>query len=96
MKKLTGLFVSAVFALCVFGNAAAADKTITIGCNSENPPWVYMDNGKMNGFEVDVATEFAKRAGYDIKYKTAPFSSVLTGVQNWRPGTSSPAPSTTR
>ncbi|MCG6928979.1 MAG: ABC transporter substrate-binding protein [Desulfofustis sp.] len=95
MKKLTGLFVSAVLALSVGGvllsNAVAADKTITIGCNSENPPWVYMDNGKMTGFEVDIANEFAKRAGYTIEFKTAPFSSVLTGVQSgqWDIGMSS-------
>lgn len=95
MRKLKSLVVMAVCAVfaggVLFGSAVAADKTITIGCNSENPPWVYMDNGKMTGFEVDIANEFAKRAGYTIKFKTAPFSSVLTGVQSgqWDIGMSS-------
>ena len=97
MKKLFayGLAVIAVTVLLVggifTGSSLAKDKVITIGCNSENPPWVYMDNGKISGFEVDIAAEFAKRGGYTIDYKTAPFSSVLTGVQSgqWDIGMSS-------
>ena len=62
--------------------AAAADKTITVGVNSENPPWIFMQDGKMTGFEADILEEFAKRAGYKVDYKSAPFSTVLTGVQS--------------
>lgn len=61
---------------------AAAAKTITVGVNSENPPWVFAKDGKMTGFEVDLLEEFAKRAGYKIEYKSAPFATVLTGVQS--------------
>ena len=45
----------------------------------------------MKGFEVDIAEEFGKRAGYKIEYKSAPFASVLTGVQSgqWDIGMSS-------
>ena len=56
--------------------------TLTVGVNSENPPWVFADDGTMTGFEVDILEEFAKRAGYEIEYKGAPFSTVLTGVQS--------------
>ena len=72
--------------------AAAADgKTITVGVNSENPPWIFSKDGKMTGFEADLVEEFAKRAGYKIEYKSAPFSTVLTGVQSgqWDIGMSS-------
>jgi polar amino acid transport system substrate-binding protein len=62
--------------------AAAADKTIVVGVNSENPPWIFMEDGKMTGFEADILEEFAKRAGYKVDYKSAPFSTVLTGVQS--------------
>lgn len=61
---------------------AAAAKAITVGVNSENPPWVFAKDGKMTGFEVDLLEEFAKRAGYKIEYKSAPFATVLTGVQS--------------
>ena len=62
--------------------AEGGAETLTVGVNSENPPWVFADDGTMTGFEVDILEEFAKRAGYEIEYKGAPFSTVLTGVQS--------------
>ena len=88
MKK--GLIV--VLALLVIGTlgifidgakeaAAAGGKTIAVGVNSENPTWIFSKDGKMTGFEADLVEEFAKRAGYKLDYKSAPFATVLTGVQ---------------
>jgi polar amino acid transport system substrate-binding protein len=62
--------------------ASGLPATITVGVNSQNPPWVYMDNGTMTGLEVDIMNEFAKREGVKIEYKSAPFATVLTGVQS--------------
>ncbi len=62
--------------------ADAASKVITVGVNSENPPWIFMQDGTMTGFEADIVEEFAKRQGYTIEYKSAPFATVLTGVQS--------------
>lgn len=61
---------------------AAGEKTIVVGVNSENPPWIFAKDGKMTGFEADLLEAFAKRAGYKIEYKSAPFATVLTGVQS--------------
>ena len=61
---------------------AAEMKKITVGVNSENPPWIFMEGGTMTGFEAELVEEFAKRAGYEIEYKSAPFATVLTGVQS--------------
>lgn len=55
---------------------------ITVGVNSENPPWIYMDNGDFAGFEVDILREFGRRKGIEVEFKSAPFSTVLTGVQS--------------
>ena len=82
-------FILVLFLIGVFGffagaggEALAADKTIKVGVNSENPPWIFSKDGKMTGFEADILEEFAKRAGYKIDYKSAPFATVLTGVQS--------------
>ena len=61
---------------------AAGGKTIKVGVNSENPPWIFSKDGKMTGFEADLVEEFAKRADYKLEYKSAPFATVLTGVQS--------------
>ncbi len=71
-----------VFTLGAVEEAAAGGKTIKVGVNSENPPWIFSKDGKMTGFEADLLEEFAKRAGYKIDYKSAPFATVLTGVQS--------------
>ena len=62
--------------------APEASKKITVGVNSENPPWIFMKDGKMTGFEADLVEEFAKRSNMTIEYKSAPFATVLTGVQS--------------
>ena len=89
MKKglVVVLALVAIGTLGIFADggkeAAAADgKTITVGVNSENPPWIFSKDGKMTGFEADIVEEFAKRAGYKLDYKSAPFATVLTGVQS--------------
>lgn len=66
----------------VAGPKDGLPATITVGVNSENPPWVFMEDGTMTGFEADMMQEFAKREGVTIEYKSAPFSTVLTGVQS--------------
>jgi polar amino acid transport system substrate-binding protein len=72
----------AVFAGGGGEKAGGAKKTITVGVNSENPPWIFAEDGKMTGYEADILEEFAKRAGYEVEYKSAPFATVLTGVQS--------------
>jgi polar amino acid transport system substrate-binding protein len=62
--------------------AVETGKKITVGVNSENPPWIFMQDGTMTGFEADIIEEFAKRKGYEVEYKSAPFATVLTGVQS--------------
>lgn len=76
------LLVACAFGVYAGGGAEAKGKTITVGVNSENPPWIFMKDGKMTGMEADILEEFAKRAGYKVEYKSAPFATVLTGVQS--------------
>jgi len=84
-KTLIGvvvLLLTAAFGAFAMGSTDGGGKTITVGVNSENPPWIFMKDGKMTGFEADLLEAFAKRAGYKIDYKSAPFATVLTGVQS--------------
>ena len=36
----------------------------------------------MTGLEVEIMSEFAKREGITVEYKSTPFATVLTGVQS--------------
>jgi glutamine transport system substrate-binding protein len=76
------LLVACAVGVYAGGGTEAKGKTITVGVNSENPPWIFMKDGKMTGMEADILEEYAKRAGYKVEYKSAPFATVLTGVQS--------------
>ena len=44
--------IVAVFTGCTRDDKAA--KKITVGVNSENPPWIFAEDGKMSGYEADI------------------------------------------
>ncbi|MBC7479589.1 MAG: amino acid ABC transporter substrate-binding protein [Pseudorhodobacter sp.] len=65
------------------GLASAAD--LTVGANVGNVPWEFQDDtGAIVGFEVDLATEVAKRLGRDIKIENIPFNGLFSAVQSGR------------
>ena len=46
----------------------AAKKTFTVGFDAEYPPYGFVaDDGSYKGFDLDLAAEFCKRAGYEFK-----------------------------
>ncbi|MFT4003760.1 MAG: ABC transporter substrate-binding protein [Rhizobium sp.] len=58
------------------GNAAAV-----------SPPWSYHpdnDAQKYDGFDVDLAKEFARRLGVGVKFESVAFATLIPGVQSGR------------
>lgn len=46
----------------------AQKKTFTVGFDAEYPPYGFVaDDGSYKGFDLDLALEFCKRAGYEFK-----------------------------
>ena len=46
----------------------AQKKTFTVGFDAEYPPYGFVaDDGSYKGFDLDLASEFCKRAGYEFK-----------------------------
>lgn len=52
-------------------------KTLTIGTSGQYYPWAHMKDGKLQGFEIDVWEEIAKRNNLELKYETAKFSGLV-------------------
>ena len=60
-------------------------QDLTVGANVGNVPWEFQDDsGAIVGFEVDLATEVAKRLGRDIKIENIPFNGLFSAVQSGR------------
>lgn len=74
-RKFALLLVS----FCTFGLYASQDVLI-VGTNAEFPPFAYVEDGKIVGFDIDVVQEVAKRLGSKIQFKDMPFDALIPEV----------------
>lgn len=56
-----------------------ADELL-VGTNAEFPPFCYIENNTIVGFDIDVAKEVSKRLGKTIKIKDMPFDALLPSI----------------
>jgi polar amino acid transport system substrate-binding protein len=62
-----------------------AAETLTIGAYPSNPPWEFInEQGVYEGFEVDVASEVAKRLGMDVKFENLGFQALFAATSSGR------------
>lgn len=81
MKKIILVFslVFTVFSLSAFG----AQKVINIGTEGVYAPFTFVDEtGKLTGYDVEVITEAAKRAGIKINFVPTPWDSMFLGLES--------------
>lgn len=58
----------------------AADKPLIVGTNAEFPPFTYIENKTIVGFDIEIASEVAKRLGKPIQFKDMPFDALIPDV----------------
>ena len=60
------------------------ENTLVMLTSADNPPYGFFNSkdGKMEGFEVDLAQEIAKRMNMTIEIKDTHFSSLISGLHN--------------
>ena len=79
MKKLIALLV----ALMMLGSAAAAmAATVVVAFNPEYPPFEYVDGDEYEGYDVDMITAIAEKAGFEIAFEAMDFDAVIAAVQS--------------
>ncbi len=85
--------VAAIATLGLAGTASAGEtldrvmksKTLTLSSDTEYPPQSFLnDKGEMDGFDVDVAKEIAKRMGVKLKIITPAWEIITAGRWNGR------------
>jgi len=55
--------------------------TLIVGTNAEFPPFSFMENNKIVGFDIDIITQIAERFGKKITIKEMPFDALIPEVQ---------------
>jgi len=92
MKKLLSIILSITMLLSM-GTVAFAEETTTsgarevegiikVGVNAEFPPFEYMENDKMLGFDIELMNYIAARIGYGVEFVNMPFDKLVPAVVN--------------
>ncbi len=53
------------------------NKVLTVGTSASYYPWAFKKDDVVQGFEIDVWNEIAKRNGYTLEFKLAKFSGLV-------------------
>ncbi len=93
MKKLLSIILSITMLLSM-ATVAFADDTfvssgarevegiIKVGVNAEFPPFEYMENDKLLGFDIDLMNYIAARIGYGVEFVDMSFDKLIPAVVN--------------
>ena len=64
------------------GNFDAKKGVIRLGTTANTPPFEYMKDGKIVGYEIDLVARFCREAGYGLEIQDVPFDSLIMGLQS--------------
>jgi polar amino acid transport system substrate-binding protein len=67
---------SLIALFCLWTHTCFAD-TLVVGTNAEFPPFTYMENNVIVGFDIDVIKEVGKRLNKKIKIKDMPWDALI-------------------
>lgn len=80
MKKLLKKALIGIMVLSLSATALAKEK-IYVGTNAEFPPFEYLENGKITGFDIELMNEIGKVLNADIKIQDMAFDGLLPALQ---------------
>ena len=81
MKKIFLMFAMIFMFVACGGNKEAAKKVYVVGTNAEYPPFEYVENGEIAGFDAEIIKEAAKRMGIEYKWLNTNFDGLIPALQ---------------
>jgi polar amino acid transport system substrate-binding protein len=82
MHKLRILLVT-IFLTALTGCSDHKDEnTWIVGTSADNPPYEFMQDGKMVGFDIDLITAIAQHLGKDIELRNMDFHGLLAALSS--------------
>ncbi len=83
MKKILLLVTVLVFTAALFGckKNNSDNNVLTVGLNAEFPPFEYIEQGEIVGFDIDLMNEISKIINKEVKYQHMAFDGLLMAMQ---------------
>ncbi|NRA73557.1 MAG: amino acid ABC transporter substrate-binding protein [Rickettsiales bacterium] len=81
-RTLNNIVFIFLFVLISAFHVNAEQKTLIVGVSAQYPPFVFMKEGKIVGFEVDLITILANKLGYDLEFKDMEFEDLILSVKD--------------
>jgi polar amino acid transport system substrate-binding protein len=84
MKKILNVLLITMMMLSLAacgGKKEEVKKSIYVGTNAEFPPFEYLEEGKITGFDMELIDEIAKEMGTEIKIEDMTFDGLLPALQ---------------
>ncbi|RTK93658.1 MAG: transporter substrate-binding domain-containing protein [Rickettsiales bacterium] len=79
--KYIKLLIITILALSLSGCFDNKDEnTWIVGTSADNPPYEYMKNGKIVGFDIDLMIAIGQHLGKNIEFKNMDFHGLLAAV----------------
>ena len=79
--KYIKLLIITILALSLSGCFDNQDEnTWIVGTSADNPPYEYMKNGKIVGFDIDLMIAIGQHLGKNIEFKNMDFHGLLAAV----------------
>lgn len=82
MKKL--YVVLALFSLLILGacskQANSQNEVLKVGIEASYPPYEFMQDGKLSGFDVDVIEELSRRANFKIEFVNMSYDALIPAL----------------
>jgi len=78
MKKtlVTILVILTVFAL----SSGVMAQRYVVGTNASFPPFEYVEDGEIVGFDIDLVKEIAELQGFEVEFRDISFDSLIPGL----------------
>ncbi|GAD81092.1 amino acid ABC transporter substrate-binding protein [Vibrio ezurae] len=84
MKNWFKGLIYSIALIATLGQAAYAATEIKVGMSGRYYPFTFVEKDKLQGFEVDMWDEIARRNDYDVKYVTSNFSGLFGMLETGR------------
>lgn len=65
-------------------NTKPVEKVLVAGLSADYPPFEFIKDGAIVGFDVDLANKIAKELGYRVEIKDMKFASIISSLQTGR------------